>query len=88
MQYAGGTIYSRFFAPWAGIEEDPVTGSAHSVLGAYFAMKTAATCMPACQLSARQGTMMVKVEGKETVVLSSHATTVMEGTLLVPPPDE
>ena len=61
--------------------------------GAYFAEITGAPCMPARQLSARQGTMTVSVEastreGRRTVVLSSHATTVMEGTLLVPATDE
>lgn len=84
LQRAGGKIFSRFFAPWAGLDEDPVTGSAHSVLGAYFAEKTGETTMQACQVSARQGNLTVKVEGKDTVVLSSHATTIMEGTLLVP----
>lgn len=80
-----GVIYSRFFAPWAGIEEDPVTGSAHSMLMAYFSSETGNTVMEACQVSGRTGNLTVRVEGTNAVVLSSHATTVMQGSLLIPP---
>jgi PhzF family phenazine biosynthesis protein len=79
-----GVIYSRFFAPWAGIDEDPVTGSAHSVLAAYFSAKTGKVTLEACQVSQRRGDLTLNVEGQQFVVVRGHATTVMEGTLLVP----
>lgn len=76
-------ICSRFIAPWSGIPEDPVTESAHSVLGAYFAERTGETELDACQYSKRLGHLKLSV-AEDTVTVSGNATTVMQGTLLVP----
>lgn len=71
---------SRFFAPSAGVSEDPVTGSAHCALGPYWKSKLGKDEFVAYQASARGGVMRVKVEG-ERVKLSGQAVTVMRGEL-------
>jgi PhzF family phenazine biosynthesis protein len=72
---------SRFFAPGSGIDEDPVTGSAHTALGPYWAGKLGKTEFTAFQGSARSGVIRVRVEG-ERVKLGGQAVTVMTGELL------
>ena len=72
---------SRFFAPGSGIDEDPVTGSAHCALGPYWAKKLGKTEFRAFQASPRGGEVGVRVEG-DRVILSGHAVTVMHGDLL------
>ena len=73
---------SRFFAPSVGIDEDPVTGSAHCTLGPFWAGRLGKTEMCAHQLSARTGRLLVGVEGdKTTVTLGGRARTVFSGRL-------
>ena len=72
---------SRFFAPGSGIDEDPVTGSAHTALGPYWAAKLGRTEFLAYQASARGGVIRVRLEGGR-VVLGGQAVTVMTGELL------
>jgi PhzF family phenazine biosynthesis protein len=72
---------SRFFAPGAGIDEDPVTGSSHCVLGPYWAKRLGKTEFVAYQASARGGVVKVRVEG-DRVKLGGQAVTVMRGELL------
>jgi PhzF family phenazine biosynthesis protein len=67
---------SRFFAPAVGVNEDPVTGSAHCCLTPYWAGKLGKTEMTAFQASARGGTLHVKLAG-ERVLLSGQSVTVM-----------
>lgn len=78
---------SRFFAPWVGITEDPVTGSAHAVSGPYWAqhLTDAPAEMKARQCSARGGELVVTVK-KDTgkVVVAGQATIVSQGHLLLP----
>ena len=71
---------SRFFAPSAGIDEDPVTGSAHCTLAAYWHERLGKTDFQAYQASARGGTVGVSLRG-DRVLLSGKATVVLEGTL-------
>ena len=76
---------SRFFAPWAGIPEDPVTGSAHSVLGPYWARALGRQQLAARQCSARGGELQVEVRQAEgRVVVSGSAVTVFKGELFLP----
>jgi len=75
---------SRFFAPNAGIPEDPVTGSAHCALGPYWAERLGRTRLTGYQASARGGTVTVEVQG-ERVRLGGRAVRVSEVTLLVQP---
>jgi PhzF family phenazine biosynthesis protein len=72
---------SRFFAPAFGINEDPVTGSAHCCLGPYWAKKLDKTELTAYQASPRGGIVRVRV-GQERVNLLGKAVTVMRGVLL------
>jgi PhzF family phenazine biosynthesis protein len=77
----GFDFVSRFFAPGSGIDEDPVTGSAHTALGPYWSGLLGKTEFMAFQASARGGVLKVRVEG-ERVKLSGQAVTVMAGELL------
>ncbi len=81
---ARGTEYdfvSRFFAPASGIDEDPVTGSAHCALGPYWAGILGKTSFRAFQVSPRGGEVGVRLEG-DRVILSGQAVTVLQGELL------
>jgi PhzF family phenazine biosynthesis protein len=71
---------SRFFAPASGIDEDPVTGSAHCCLAPYWAEKLGKTVMVGYQASPRGGVVRVRLEG-ERVILAGQAVMVMRGTL-------
>ena len=72
---------SRFFAPGSGIDEDPVTGSAHCALAPYWGKKLGKTEMTGFQASPRGGVVRVRVEG-DRVVLIGQAVTVLRGELL------
>lgn len=71
---------SRFFAPAAGVDEDPVTGSAHCCLGPFWARRLGRTRFTAYQASARGGVVQVRLEG-DRVRLGGHAVTVIRGDL-------
>ncbi len=72
----GFDFVSRFFAPAVGVNEDPVTGSAHCCLTPYWADRLGKTEMVAYQASARGGVVRVKLAGAR-VLLSGQAVTVM-----------
>jgi PhzF family phenazine biosynthesis protein len=72
---------SRFFAPAAGIDEDPVTGSAHCCLGPFWAGRLGKDGLVGYQASARGGVVQVRLGG-DRVYLKGQAVTVMEGKLL------
>jgi predicted PhzF superfamily epimerase YddE/YHI9 len=78
---AGQDFVSRFFAPAAGIPEDPVTGSAHCALAPYWAAKLGRPELVGYQASARGGVVRVRVAG-DRVLLGGHAVTVMRGELV------
>ncbi len=71
---------SRYFAPWVGIDEDPVTGSAHCILGPYWANKLGKSNLRAFQASARGGELEVCPAG-DRVYLRGRAVTVLSGEL-------
>ena len=71
---------SRFFAPGAGIDEDPVTGSAHCCLGPYWSKRLGKTEFVAYQASARGGVVRVHCCG-DRVQLGGQAVTVLRGEL-------
>lgn len=75
---------SRFFAPAVGIDEDPVTGSAHCCLGPYWAGVLGKPEMTAFQASAREGVVQVRILG-DRVVLGGQAVTIWQGELLAMP---
>jgi PhzF family phenazine biosynthesis protein len=73
---------SRFFGPWAGIDEDPVTGSAHSILGPYWSDNLGKTELKARQCSKRGGDLDVRVDREAgRVVVSGGAVVVIRGEL-------
>jgi predicted PhzF superfamily epimerase YddE/YHI9 len=72
---------SRFFAPAFGVNEDPVTGSAHCCLGPYWAEKLGKEALTAFQASARGGVVKVRV-GEDRVYLGGQAVTVMRSVIL------
>lgn len=72
---------SRFFAPGSGIDEDPVTGSAHCCLTPYWAAKLGKQELVAHQASARGGVLRVRQAG-DRVVLCGQAVTVLRGHLI------
>ena len=73
---------SRFFAPAVGVDEDPVTGSSHTVLVPYWAGKLGKTSFTARQVSARGGVLHLKLAG-DRVKIAGRAVTVIEGKILV-----
>ncbi len=74
-------VVSRFFAPGSGIDEDPVTGSAHCCLGPFWAARLGKPELLAYQASARGGVIRVHVQG-ERVKLGGQAVTVLRGELV------
>jgi PhzF family phenazine biosynthesis protein len=72
---------SRFFAPAVGVDEDPVTGSAHCCLGPYWSERLGKTELMAFQASARGGAVHVRVAG-DRVILGGNAVTVLRGELV------
>ncbi len=77
----GVDFVSRFFAPATGVDEDPVTGSAHCCLGPYWQRRLGRNAFTARQVSERGGLVKVVVEG-DRVLLSGQAVTVLRGELL------
>ena len=71
---------SRFFAPAVGINEDPVTGSAHTILTPYWAKKLNKTELTASQLSERRGKLFCKYLG-DRVEISGMAVMYLTGTI-------
>jgi PhzF family phenazine biosynthesis protein len=73
---------SRFFAPAVGVDEDPVTGSSHTVLVPYWAQKLGRTSFTAYQASARGGVLHLKLAG-DRVKIAGRAVTIIRGELAV-----
>ena len=74
---------SRFFAPWYGINEDPVTGSAHTILTPYWSKKLGKKSMKAHQISERGGELEVKlIEDNRVEIIGKYAL-VFEGRIFL-----
>jgi predicted PhzF superfamily epimerase YddE/YHI9 len=73
-------IISRYFAPAAGIPEDPVTGSAHCTLATYWAPRLGTLTFTGYQASPRGGVVHVTLAG-DRALISGHAVTVLRGEL-------
>ena len=71
-------VASRVFVPYLGIDEDPVTGSAHAALVPYWAKRLGRTEFTALQASARSGVLHCRLEG-DRAVLGGHCHTVIVG---------
>lgn len=83
---AGGgscDFVSRFFAPTAGVPEDPVTGSAHCTLTPYWAKRLGKTRLSARQVSSRGGDLVCEDRG-DRVRIGGNVVPYLEGTIEVP----
>ena len=76
----GVDFVSRFFAPAAGVPEDPVTGSAHCNLIPYWASKLGKNTLHAHQVSARKGELWCEMKG-DRVIMAGKAVTYLKGTI-------
>jgi len=76
---------SRYFAPAYGIDEDPVTGSAHCVLGPYWSERLGRRELAAKQLSLRGGSLWLRVED-ERVHIAGHCVEIIAGEMTIPDP--
>lgn len=74
---------SRFFAPWVGINEDPVTGAAHTVLTPYWSKVLGKKEMTAFQASPRGGKLKVQMDSNNRVNLIGDAVVLLKGELFV-----
>lgn len=77
----GADFVSRFFAPADGVDEDPVTGSAHCALAPYWADRLGRSELLGYQASRRGGFVRVRLSG-DRVILGGRAVTVLRGDLL------
>ncbi|MFI7400297.1 PhzF family phenazine biosynthesis protein [Streptomyces sp. NPDC049541] len=77
----GYDFVSRCFFPNAGIDEDPVTGSAHTALAPFWSERLGRTDLTGLQASPRSGRVHTQLRGDRTL-LSGRAVTVIEGELL------
>jgi predicted PhzF superfamily epimerase YddE/YHI9 len=73
-------VHVRALAPDAGVNEDPVTGSAHTVLAPYWSAKLGRDTLVGYQASRRGGRVGTRVAG-DRVVLTGSAVTVLDGTI-------
>lgn len=73
---------SRCFFPQSGIDEDPVTGSAHTTLTPYWANKTGKTDLKAKQISSRGGELYLTLRG-DRVLIGGYAVLYLEGTIFI-----
>jgi PhzF family phenazine biosynthesis protein len=77
----GFDFVSRFFAPGAGVDEDPVTGSTHCCLAPYWGAQLGKVEMVGYQASPRGGVVAVRIAG-DRVILGGQAVTVLHGELV------
>lgn len=73
---------SRYFAPWVGVDEDPVTGSVHCALAVFWATRLEKQEMLACQASRRGGELKLRLAGSR-VRLGGRAVTVARGEVVI-----
>ncbi|MFM2482053.1 PhzF family phenazine biosynthesis protein [Celerinatantimonas sp. YJH-8] len=79
--YLSADFVSRYFAPWVGVNEDPVTGSAHCALASYWCQKLARTRLRGYQASSRGGFVDVERLARGRIRISGTAVTMFKGTL-------
>ena len=75
-------VVSRVFVPEAGIDEDPVTGSAHAIIAGYWARRLGRDTFTAFQASRRGGRLGVTLSG-DRVILTGRCRTVIEGEFVL-----
>jgi len=78
----GYDFHSRYFWPWSGTNEDPVTGASHTFLAKYWSVRLGKTKMKSFQASQRSGFMEVELVNSQ-VIISSQAVVVFEGEISI-----
>ncbi|MFK7770059.1 MAG: PhzF family phenazine biosynthesis protein [Mariniblastus sp.] len=73
-------FHSRFFWPWSGGEEDPVTGGTHTFLAKYWGKRLDKKTMRAFQSSKRTGSMDLEITEEGKLLIKAHAVILLEGT--------
>lgn len=81
----GADFVSRYFAPQKGIDEDPVTGSAHCVLAPYWAARLGKRRLFARQISRRGGELALELRG-DRLIIEGKAALYLEGTIFIDAP--
>ena len=76
-------FHSRYFWPWSGTNEDPVTGGTHTFLAKYWGNKLGKSIMKSFQSSERTGHMEVELTASSTLLIRGNAVVVFEGRLRV-----
>ncbi|MFZ5354232.1 MAG: PhzF family phenazine biosynthesis protein [Bacillota bacterium] len=74
---------SRYFNPWAGVNEDPVTGSVHTVLASYWSERLGKNLLKAYQASPRGGYIDIAIGVNDRVALSGEAVIVLRGSISI-----
>ncbi|MFT4568836.1 MAG: PhzF family phenazine biosynthesis protein [Saprospiraceae bacterium] len=74
---------SRYFWPWSGTNEDPVTGGTHTFLAPYWSCRLDKKKMTSFQCSERTGLMELEVTNQDTVIIKSDAVIILEGEMRV-----
>jgi predicted PhzF superfamily epimerase YddE/YHI9 len=74
---------SRYFNPWVGVNEDPVTGSVHTVLAAYWGDILNKRILKAYQASPRGGCIGLKIMNNGRVSLSGEAVILFRGSMII-----
>ena len=74
-------FHSRYFWPWSGTHEDPVTGGTHTFLTKYWSKRLHKTKMRSFQSSARSGSMEVELVGDSKLTIKGQAVIIFEGKL-------
>lgn len=74
---------SRYFWPWSGTDEDPVTGAAHSMLAPFWYSKLGKTKMRAFQCSERGGFMDLDLTPNEKLIISAQAQLILKGEIYI-----
>lgn len=76
-------FYSRYFWPWSGSNEDPVTGATHTFLANYWSKKLGKKKMRSYQASERSGFMEVELTDDNRLLIKAQAIVVLEGNLFI-----
>ena len=78
---SGYDFESRYFWPWSGTNEDPVTGATHTFLTKYWSTRLGKTKMHSFQCSERTGSMIVELIGEDKMTIKGEAQIVLKGEL-------
>lgn len=79
----GYDIVSRYFNPWAGVNEDPVTGSVHTVLAPYWSQVLGKKELVALQASERGGQLLIRLMDRGRLEFIGDAVVVLRGEILL-----